>query len=198
MVNFSEEHLNNIESCLFGQQRQASVINGAVVKIVARELLVVMGFKTSSSIDEANSQIIAYLHQAENDPNKRCDDSVIMLIAGEQSLANVESGELTTLSVTNISDTSTKRNYRILLDGQEPDIDMSGAEGSAPVSTTNVSKEGATGIGKQDPNADFYTQAKQLLEAIRPLIPDAVKTEIPDNEYAQALVCAQSYFEYNK
>ena len=204
MITFSEQYLENVKGVIFGQQKQAGVQNDAVVKLIARELSEKMGVSEISSIDEAHAHIMAYLNGAVNKAVNYNGD-VLMLIAGEQSLSNLESGELVTVTESEASESSTKHYYRILLDGQEPDIDNTGSLGSVPSmdfkseempSNHIPERERGEGFKRLDPNASFATQAAQLLDAIRPLVPDAVKSEIPNNEYAQALVCAEQYFKY--
>ena len=191
-VQFTEQHLENIKEVLFGNQKQANVTNEAVVKLVARELSVAIGLTDSAGHADIDAAIMKYLEGAITATVQFTDD-VLMLIAGEQSIANRNSGQPCQAYHRQPSEQSPKMMYRIVTFGENADIDNTGEVGGnnsfspTPVSTVNKTVE----------NADFYTQARQLRDAILPTVPDAVKAEIPDNEWAQCLVCAKGYFDYH-
>lgn len=205
MITFSEQHLNNIKELLFGQQKQASVINDAVVKMVARELSATFGINDTSSLDDAHAKIMSYLFAVVGNGVTYNEDA-LMLIVGEQSLANLKSGEIVSVYESDASDTSTKKIYRINTQNQAT-VDNTGEAGNKSTYEAlpgNVIEDARDWYPesyqkeqkKLDPNADFWLKAQQLRDAILPLVPDAVKTEIPNNEFAQALVCAEQYFSY--
>lgn len=196
MVTYSEKHLDNIKALLFGQQKQASVINDAVVKMVARELSSVLGVSDTVDVDDAHAKIMSYLFACVNSSAPYTDD-VLMLIVGEQGLANLKSGEEVTVTEDDASETSTKKYYRIEVKGQNAAVDNSGDLGYKVKQQNALPNGGVANYGGRDRNADFWTQAQQLRGAIQPLVPDAVKQEIPDNVFAQCLVCAEQYFKFN-
>lgn len=191
-VEFSERHLQNVKETLFGLQKQANVTNGAVVKIVARELYNAVGLSDSTSPTDVDAAIMSYLEKVIPATVEFTDDA-LMLIAGEQSLANRNSGSPCVPYHRQLSDTSPKMIYRITVLGEDAEIDNGGDSNTTPSFKPSVVEVAPDAHS----NADFYTKARQLKDAILPSVPDAVKAEIPDNEWAQVLVCAQGYFEYH-
>ncbi len=194
MVTFSESHLSNIKALLFGQQKQASVINDAVVKLVARELSSTFGIDDTLDIDDAHAKIMSYLFACVNGGVTYTDDT-LMLIVGEVGLANLKSGEDVVVSESDASETSTKKYYRINVKGADAAVDNTGELGTGSLRGGSTAPEAVTPTNV-DRNADFWTQAQQLKAAIQPLVSDAVKAEIPNDEFAQCLVCAEQYFNY--
>lgn len=182
-TKFSEQHLDNIKQIIFGQQKQANVINDAVVKIIARELADKAGKDDLFTIDDVEFAIMEYLKGAVG--GNTYDDTAMMLIVGEQSLANLRSDELVTVTAETASDTSTKVNFRIRpLSGAEADVDSTGVRGDAQA--TSYNKPAATTMQERDPNATFQNTVDDLRDKLLPMVPDAVKAEVSD-PYAQAL-----------
>ena len=62
-TKFSEQHLDNIKQIIFGQQKQANVINDAVVKIIARELADKTGKDDLFTIDDVEFAIMERLRR---------------------------------------------------------------------------------------------------------------------------------------
>lgn len=192
-ISLTAEHLDCIKQVLFGQQKQANVINDSVVKIVARELAAVVSASNITSIDEADDAILQYLRGVVAG-ELQYDEDAFILIAGEVSLANAKSGMPVTVTAEAASETSTKVNYRVSVMGEEAaEVDMS-AEAGKPASA--MPDLPISGEVKKTQVSDFRTKAEQLRAAILPLVPDAVKQELAGDEYAQCLVCAEQYFAY--
>lgn len=182
-TKFSEQHLDNIKQIIFGQQKQANVINDAVVKIIARELADKAGKDDLFTIDDVEFAIMEYLKGAVG--GNAYDDTAMMLIVGEQSLANLKSDELVTVTAETASDTSTKVNFRIRpLSGADADVDSTGVRGDAQAKSYD--KSAATAMRERDPNATFQNTVDDLRDKLLPMVPDAVKAEVSD-PYAQAL-----------
>lgn len=187
-TTFSERHLDNIKQLIFGQQKQANVINDAVVKIIARELAEKEGKDDFFTIDDVEFAITEYLKGAV--AGNAYDETAMMLIVGEQSLANLKSGDLVSVSAETASETSTKVNFRIRpLSGEDEAVDVSGVRGN----TGTVDKPHAVTLSELPPNATFQTEVDALRDKLLPLVPDAVKAEVAD-PYAQALFAAKSYY----
>lgn len=216
VYTFAEEQLSNVSHVLFGNQKQASVINAAVVKIVARGLADVSGESCLNTEQSVIETISDYL-QTMCDTGVIGDHNLVMLLAGEQSLANLLEVGPKTLHVNQPNPESPKYTFRVGMLGEEPEVDNSAetlgdvfsgmgmlikgagtvtpVDGSGkPVFTHHASSESTT-CCPYNPTDDFPTRARKIKDAILPLCPNAVKTEIPDNEYAQALCMAEYYYK---
>lgn len=196
MIKVNDEFLENVKHVLFGLQKQANVINDAVVSIVASELIAAYGHEAVVSEESVVDGIRTYLEHAITSGIDSIDEQVAKLIAGTQSVANLKMEAPRIVSCEPISDTSPKRAFRVYILGDKPDVEITAEEGSGAINATarpKVSPDEVT-----DPNDDFYTRACKLRDAIMPLVSEGVKAEIPDNEFAQALCCAEYYYGYNR
>ena len=77
-----------VKRVLFGLQKQANVQNDVIVRIVS-EVLSGHGLITEDSEDGVRKGIQKYLQQAVDNPEKYSDDLALALIAGDQSVANL-------------------------------------------------------------------------------------------------------------
>lgn len=218
VYTFAEEQLSNVSHVLFGNQKQASVINAAVVKIVARGLVDVAGESCLNSEQSVIDAATDYL-QTLCDNGMAGDHTFVMLLAGEQSLANLLEVGPKTLHVNQPNPESPKYTFRVGMLGEEPEVDNSAETLGDVFSGMGMLIKGAgtvtpvDGSGKPvfthhaqgtstptsgcpyNPTDDYATRARKIKDAILPLCPNAVKTEIPDNEYAQALCMAEYYYK---
>ena len=191
-IQLSENQVTVVKKVLFGNQKQANVTNEAVVKIVARGIAEV---KTVSVLDSEESFATACKEYLQGciDKTVPVNETLVMLLAGEASLANINSDGPRVVSVDQPNPESPKVLFRVHMLGEEATVDMSAESGEvntayAPV-TTHVSTECA-----YDRDDDLATRARKIKDAILPLCPAAVVAEIPDNEYAQALCYAEYYY----
>ena len=192
--NLTEQQLTNVKHVLFGKQKQANVINESVVKIVAKGISEVCG---ASSLDSESAFV-----EAVNDYLKRIveggttgTDNLIMLLCGEQSLANLNEIGPKQVYCNQPNPESPKYIFRILMLGEEPDVDNSAID---DVQTTTASTPSTVSFASlYERDDDIPTRAEKIKNAIVKTVPDAVKRELDGNEWAQALYCAQDYFKYN-
>ena len=194
MFDLTENQVTNVKRVIFGLQKQANVTNEAVVKIVARGLVDVAGASVLDSEESVVEAIRNYLQELVN-TNGTMDDTLVMLVAGEKSLANLKELGPKTVYVNQPNEESPKHIFRINMLG-ESDIDMSAEEGDyqTPVVTSRPSITPDEVYSMDD---DFYTRARKIKSAILPMVPDAVKENIPDNDWAQALCCAEYFYGYH-
>lgn len=188
--DFTEQELGYVKDVLFGLQKQSDATNDAVVLYVASQLKAHKDqpFTSDAQVEEL---IKDYLQLCADNIMVEDDELFVALVAGKTSLANAKEYKPHYISVEPISDTSPKRKFRVKLMGEEDAIE----DNSYSTDIQSVIERPVVGADSGiDPNADFATRARQIKDAILPLVPDGVKTEIPDNEYAQALCCAEYYY----
>lgn len=196
LFNLSEQQLTNVTHVLFGNQKQANVINKAVVKIVARGLLDV---SNSSCLDSEESVIKAatdYL-QSLCDNGFSGSEHFVMLLAGEQSLACLKETGPKMVHVNQPNPESPKYTFRVGMLGEEPDVDNSAELSDTSTGTGILGSSTSASFAEcpYEPTDDFATRARKIKDAILPLCPGVVKTEIPNDEYAQALCMAEYYYK---
>ena len=193
MFDLTENQVTNVKRVIFGLQKQANVTNEAVVKIVARGLSEAVGSSCLNTEESVVEGIRGYL-QSLVDTYGTPDDTLVMLVAGEASLANLKAVGPKTVYVNQPNEESPKHIFRINMLG-DSEVDMSAEEGE--VSAVPTVKPSVTPDEVYDVDDDFYTRARKIKAAILPIIPEAVKENIPDNDWAQALCCAEYYYGYN-
>lgn len=194
IFNLTENQVQNVKHVLFGNQKQANVINEAVVKLVARGLCEV---STSSACDSEESVIkaITEYFQTLVDNQTQGNPTLIMLMGGEQSLANLREVGPKVVIAEQPNPESPKYIFRIRMLGvDDGDVDMS-AESSETTGSEFPAMNTPEVECPYEPTDDFPTRARKIKDAILPLIPDGVKMEIPNDEYAQALCCAEYYYK---
>lgn len=192
-TQLTEQQVTNVKKVIFGNQKQANVTNEAVVKIIAR------GIAEEYSTDVLNSEesfvdaCKNYLQSCIDNPASG-DDTLVMLLAGEVSLANVKAEGPRVVHVNQPNPESPKFTFRVGILGEDVDVDMSTESGESSVSDSKES--GRVGVEcPYDKDDDYPTRARKIKDAILPLCPAAVKTEIPNDEYAQALCFAEYYYK---
>lgn len=195
-INLSDEQLSNMKRVLFGNQKQANVINDSVALYITRNALELGALEATSLYSEQTivSSLSSYLEGLTIDSySSNVNDDFILMLCGKQSLANLSSIGPKYCSVEQPNPESPKHNFRILMLGETPDLDT-----SADVETPHIERpkvDMKTVYNEQD---DFMTRATKIKDAILPLVPDAVKTEIPNNEWAQALCCSEYFYNYHR
>lgn len=194
MSAISKETLKAIKECLFGLQKQANVINDAVVVLVAKELAN-SGYTSFNTSEEVKDVIEKYLQSIITDANVSVNKDFLMLIVGPQGVANIEAVGPKMVYVDKPSVESPKWIFRIHMLGEDAAVEHEAHEGEAAI---HVSKPAVSPDEVYSPSDDFYTRACKIKDAILPMVPDAVKAEIKDNEFAQALCCAEYFYGYGK
>lgn len=194
MIQLSENQVTNVKRVIFGLQKQANVTNEAVVKLIARGISRLYGDSVLDTEEGVVSSIQEYL-QGCVDKGFAEDETLIMLIAGEKSLAILNEIGPKTVYVDQPSIESPKHIFRINRLGEtDVDVDMSAEAGSMYSVTPSAPTVTPDEVYSVDD--DFYTRARKIKAAILPTIPDAVKENIPDNEWAQTLCCAEYFYGY--
>lgn len=190
--NLTEQQLTNVKHVLFGKQKQANVINESVVKIVARGISEVSGASVLDSESSFIAAVTSYLTRV-IEGSTSGTDTLIMLLCGEQSYANLSEIGPKEVYCHQPNPESPKFIFRILMLGEEPDVDNSAEDGSysEPAKSSSVN---FTDMYEKDD--DIPTRARKIKDAILTTVPDVVKQELSGNDYAQALYCAQDYFKY--
>lgn len=188
-INMTKENVETVKHVLFGLQKQANVTNDAVVKIVTRGVCAKEGSAVLYSEDAFIDACRHYLQECVNNEHSE-DDTVIMLLAGEQSLANLKKPGPKVVYVEQPNPESPKHIFRINMLGQEPEsVDM-----SVDANITAQPSPAGVEIGSDAYNSmTCYEKACALRDAILPLAPTAVRAEI-DDDFALALYCSEAYF----
>jgi hypothetical protein len=120
-----------------------------------------------------------------------------MLLAGEQSLANLDAQGPKSVYVEQPNPESPKYLFRIYMLGESPAITRTAEAGNSELNVNQVVTTPAfTDDCPYDPMDSYAVRAEKIKKAILPLVPDIVKTEIPDNDYAQALCMAEYYYRH--
>lgn len=209
MDQIKMEKVLYIEEVLFGQQKQASQINGGVSVIVAKELMQNGLLDAVVSHSSAEEAIHAYVKGAvEGTYNP--DAPAFVLIVGINGRSALASGQPVTVSATPISDESTKVKFTVeTLTSSESAVafdasrkiwkEDSAADRAAGTqemqSVSSTVNPGKFAPATPDETMGFKEKAEFLVQEISPLVSGGVKAEIPDNVYAQCLVCAEGYFK---
>lgn len=192
MESISASTLKSVKECLFGLQKQANAINDGVVVAVCKELMR-HGYASFNDADEVQEALHELLNKVLAS-DATVDETVMMLICGPQSVANLQATGPKTLYIDKPSTESPKWIFRINMLGEDAVVEHEGEVGSQPIP---VQKPAVSPDEVTSPNDDFQTRADKIRDAIMPMVPDAVKTEVSD-PYAQALCCAEYFYGYNK
>lgn len=193
-ILINEEALQNVKSTLFGNQKQANVINDAVVAIVAQYL---DGEGVDmSTLESTATGIYETLQEVAHTGMTSHGEMFVQLVAGRKSYDVLKEGLPYIVTQNQPNAESPKINFRVIVVGEEEPEDVV-ENGEKDVYTgVKFDKPAAAPDEVLNPDDTVAEQVRKLKDAILPMCPDAVKAEISD-EYAQALYCAQAYFEYN-
>lgn len=192
-INLTEEQVTNVKRVIFGNQKQANVTNEAVVKIIASGIASVKHSSVLNSEIEFVDACEEYLNDCVK--GRTPDDTLVMLLAGEQSLANVKADGPRVVKVSQPNPESPKYIFRVCMLGEDADVDMSATEGEIETSSISLSSSKVSTDCPYERDDDLATRARKIKDAILPLCPDTVKKEIPNDEYAQALCYAEYYYK---
>lgn len=196
----SPAELENVKHVIFGLQKQASVQNDAVCIIISREItkhMTASALETQDSFIEACKEYIQRCIDGKIEP----DENAFMLLCGKDSLSALGVPGPRVVDIIQPSIESPKLLFRVGKLGETAHTALSGdtsanaheADTTSSVDSTSTHREIDVHINETD---SFAVKAEKLKNLILPCVPEAVKTEIPDNEYAQALVCAEAYFDF--
>lgn len=193
MVPITPEEISVVKKVLFGLQKQSSVQNDVVCLIVAKELSAKIGHDVLADSDSLIEGIKLYIQKC-IDHEIEPDSDAFMLLCGEKSYNYLSEFGPRVVDVSQPSLDSPKLLFRVAFIGETPDVNRSVLYSSAEMQSS-VSKSNSDVLDKKvDSGNSFAKRAEMLKSSILPLVPDAVKAEIPDNEYAQALCCAEYYY----
>lgn len=185
-MEFNEEQLTVVKHVIFGLQRQANVINDAVVKIIARGIANFMGGAECMCDERTFADAVAsYLNECVVQ-GSASDPDLVMLIAGEKSLAALNAAGPKIVTCDTVSDDSPKYNFRIAKLGQTL------ADNSYAVKPKKEAVQITGEYVKEDES--YRAQAEKLKNDILAVAPEAMKAEINDNDYMLALCAAPYYF----
>lgn len=190
----NEAALQNVKATLFGNQKQANVINDSVVAIVAQYL---DGASVNMDTQESTAEgIHSVLTSVAHNGMDKDGEMFVQLVAGRKSYDVLKEGLPYIITQNQPNVDSPKYNFRILVVGEEDPEDVV-ENGEKDVYTgVKFDRPAAAPEEVLNPEDTIAEQVQKLKDAILPMCPEAVKSEIQD-EYAQALYCAQAYFEYN-
>lgn len=192
LSNLSETQLENVKHVLFGNQRQANVINEAVTFIVAGTLSELRGKESLDSEQSVVMSINSYLQEAV-DGNIVPDETFILLTAGTQSLQCLKSDGEKMASAENPDPESPKYLFRIHLvdDAEQSDISrptqFTVRTGDRPVlpESDNKFSVGETAQQKVD----------RLTKELSELCPEAVMQELGGDAKSAAIFVAEAYYK---
>lgn len=207
MAEIPQNYLDNVKHVLFGNQKQANVINESVVLIVARHIVDIAG-SVEALADEASvvvdiEGIVTKIIDGEMNLDGK-SKIFIMLTAGEQSLANIVDG-LNTEGVRpqlysgRPNENSPKYNFRVLVEKDPAAVDHS-ADTTGFVESHSITEP--TGDTTEDKHISFEDRKKNMqpqeaadwLQAnIIKLAPSAFDGEFVD-EKSKALYYSNAYF----
>lgn len=188
------EELANVKAVLFGNQKQANVINDAVVSIVAQYLdSVGQDMQTEELVITGIQDNLRLI--AERGVRKE-EEVFVQLVAGHKSYCILKEGSPCVVSVNQPNTESPKHNFRILVLGEEDVEEGVESKDMDFEAGKHFEKPAAAPDEVFDPDDSIAEQTRKLKDAIIPMCPPSVKEELAD-EYAQALYCAQAYFSYN-
>lgn len=196
-VKLNDTQFDNLKHVLFGLQKQANVINEAVIIICADGLAEQYGDDIFNSEDAIVESIGKYLNNVmslgpDHIRGSKDDIMLIRLLSGEQSFVNLLVDGPKYVHIEQPNPDSPKRNFRILMLGEVPEKDRDVVVNKTDTNTAKFNPDEKP----YDESDDFQTRVDKLRNAILPMVPAAVKAEVPD-EYAQALCCAEYYYRYN-
>lgn len=195
-ITLSENAVENVKHIIYGNQKQANVQNESVVKLIARGVVAKHGDSALATEDSAIKAITDLL-QAAIDTNDY-DETLIMLIGGEVSLANLKADGPKVVVTNQPNPESPKMTFRIAKFGDTADTDMSAEVKPDPAKT--LPSDVITGPDIQPPKAfrDIVHETEKLKDAIIKVAPASVLEQFgPGNEYAAALYMYPSFAKVN-
>lgn len=188
------KNLQNVKAVLFGNQKQANVINDSVVILVAQYLE-----NSHKNMDTQESTVESIYDELKAIADFGITDYnriFIYLVAGRKSYDVIKEGVPYVVTKNQPNADSPKYNFRVCVVGED-DVEDEVVHGEGGVyAGIKFERPAAAPDEVLNPDDTVADQVRKLKDAILPMCPDGVKEELED-EYAQALYCAQAYFDYN-
>lgn len=191
----SEEQKKVVKSVLFGNQKQASVINEGVVAIVGRGIAEATTGEAAISSSENFVQAVQDFLQTSIDNGRPVNATILMLVGGERSLLALQAEGPKCVFCESAGPDTPKYNFGIYMLGEAPAApvaDLSGSMAAPPAEAPRFTAE----TQKKFEDLSYTAQRDYLVKAITPLVPEAVKAEL-SSPVEQALVGSQWYFKNN-
>lgn len=183
--------LDNFKKVLYGNQKQANVINESVALYLAKYLSEHgVDFGGDVSEEELVKRISDTMQKCVNHEVQLPDD-LVMLLCGEVSLRFLKSGGPCVLKVDQPNIESPKHTFRIWKLGEVPEAVHTATVGvPAPTPAPVASAE----ADKPIEEGSLMKRAIEEKDKILVHVPSSAKLEIPDNEWALALCYAEYYY----
>lgn len=206
MASISDAQLVSVKHVLFGNQKQANVINESVASIVAKHLIENFGESAVSTEDGIAKNIETCLNSYIDNPSHLDGKAkmFVMLTAGEQSLANIAAASGNENAVATVMimpvDNSPKVNFRVHLDVKPAEVERDAMVGN--ISSTPKFDSELKGDDRDDVTKPFVERktnmqpqeaADWLQGKILAVAPHAFDSEFVDDK-SKALYYADAYF----
>ena len=179
-----------LKDVLFGQQKQSNDLNETVTRIIYNALLA-KGYAVEDNAAEDHKVVVEAISKYINDVimGGLPADDIFELIAGRKSVNIIKEGVPCVLSVSSVSDESTKVKFRVIsLDDSISGEHQLEEKAVAPVEAAPTSEF------VPDDGRYYYHMAERLKDKILPTVPTKAKEELAGNDYAIALSCVMHYF----
>lgn len=187
---FTTEQLENVKHVMFGKQKQANVTNEAVVKLIASDLVSCYGSSCIDTEESVKESIRRYIQESV-DGTLAYNDTILLIIVGEQSYNCLKGSGPKVVSVDTPNPDSPKVLFRVYALGEVPEAEVPtyGLNLGPTLTPANSGVDSSKSLERYD----YKTRVENLVKEILPLVPDGVKSELSD-PYQQCLCCAEYYY----
>lgn len=185
-----------VKKLLFGNQKQANVINDAVATIVCRTFYNLppedrAGNDLNEQMYAAIQATVSFITSGEKvSPDGR---TFIMLTCGADALALLSSGTPYIVNMWQPSIESPKWNFRIAPLGVNEQVEEESHDESAPVGKPLVGPDEV-----YSDNDSLAQRVEKIKNAIVPMAPQSAMAELGNDEYKVALCYAEYFYGYGK
>lgn len=180
-----------LKEVLFGQQKQSNDLNETVTRMIYNDLMQ-KGYNVKGVSDEDHQGVFKSIEQYINGviQGKHQPDDIFELIAGRKSVQVIKEGGPCILSMSSVSDESTKIKFRVLslTDHIESEHELEERAKLVATPTETVKQP-------LDDSRYYASMAEKLKNKILPTVPEIAKKELAGNDYAIALSCVVHYFD---
>lgn len=190
----SEEQKKVVKAVLFGNQKQASVINEGVIAIVGRGIAEATTGDSALASENAFVEAVTSFLQTSVDNGKPINTIILMLVGGERSLLALQAEGPKCVLCESAGPETPKYNFGIYMLGEQAPVAADGNIEGTPVSADMP--KFTPEAQKKFEDMSYSAQRDFLVSVITPLVPEAVKAEL-SNPVEQALVGSQWYFKNN-
>lgn len=200
-VELTEEYLENVKHVLFGNQKQANVINDSVTYMVAGMLAELTSAEFLTSEEAVTMSIHSYLEDAARGAI-RPNETFVLLTAGKQSLECLQMEGEKQADVTCPNPESPKHLFRIHMVGEDPDTGILDLPEQNMGTVTDQFKisEGTGRPHVEDRDITWNKdetaaqRVERLTKMLAPLCPTAVAGELGGDEKSMAIYAAEYYY----